>query len=256
MLRFHRTYTVLLYVSLSASSRFAGAQDQEQTTASLALRFQETHDVAVKERILDLIIQRGYGAGQPLLQLAKTTDDNDTQWLAIRGLGMLRFEDAAPFLIESLKSDEHYVRANAARALGELRYSYAGPALIKLLEAEQDAGVIEQTSLALLMLKAEDAIPIIKSRLSFSSTQTRCWLLDALAGLGSKNDVPFIAKYLNSDTASEGIPLCATRALASLTGEDFGLPKASGLFDGQAPVLKARKWWEQTQKQYDLRRCC
>ena len=98
--------------------------------------------------------------------------------------------------------------------------------MIHLLEAERDAGVIEQTSLALRMIKAEDAIPTIKSRMSFNSTQTRCWLLDAIAGLGSKNDVPFIARYLyNSDTASEGIPLCATRALAALTGEDFGLPK-------------------------------
>jgi hypothetical protein len=251
MLRFRRTYAVLLYVSLSTSNRFAGAQDQVRTT-SLVLRFRESHDLADKERILNLIIQRGYGAGQPLLQLAKTTDDNDTRWLAIRGLGMLKFEEAAPFFIESLKSDEHYVRANAARALGELRYSQAGPALIHLLEVEQDAGVIEQTSLALRMIKAEDAIPIIKSRMSFSSTQTRCWLLDAVAGLGSKTDVPFIAKYLySSDTASEGIPLCATRALATLTGEDFGLPKASGIFDPQAPILKARKWWEQTHKQYD-----
>jgi HEAT repeat protein len=247
MQRFRRGYAVLLYLFLSASNQFAGAQDREQTT-SLVRRFRESHDVADKERILNLIVQRGYGAGQPLLQLAKTTDDNDTRWLAIRGLGMLRLEEAAPFFIESLKSNEHYVRANAARALGELRYSQASRALIHLLEAEQDAGVLEQTSLALRMIKAEDAIPIIKSRMSFSSTQTRCWLLDALAGLGSKNDVPFIAKYLySSDTASEGIPLCATRALAALTGEDFDLPKANGLFDPQAPILKARKWWEQTQ---------
>jgi HEAT repeat protein len=213
-----------------------------------------THDLADKERILSLIIQRGYPAGQQLLGLAKTTNDNDTRWLAIRGLGMLKFEDAAPFLIESLKSHEHYVRANAARALGELRYSPASSALIRLLAAEQDAGVIEQTSLALRMIRAEDAIPTIKSRMSFNSMQTRCWLLDAIAGLGSKSDVSFIAKYLySSDTASAGIPLCATRALATLTGEDFGLPKASGLFDPQAPVSKARKWWEQAQKQYDPR---
>jgi len=35
-----------------------------------------------------------------------------------------------------------------------------------------------------------------------------------------------------------------------LTGEDFDFPKNSGLFDPQAPVLKARKWWEQAQKQH------
>jgi HEAT repeat protein len=242
--RFHRTYAVLLYVSLITSNRIAGAQTQEQTT-SLVLRFRESRSLADKERILNLIVQRGHRAGQPLLQLAKTSDDNDTRWLAIRGLGMLRFEQAAPFLTESLKSDEHYVRANAARALGELRCSQAGSALIHLLEVDQDAGVIEQTSLALRMIEEKDAVPTIKSRMSFGSTQTRCWLLDALAELGSTTDVPFIAKYLyTSETAFEGVPLCAARALATLTGEDFGLPKGNGIFDLQAPVLKARKWWE------------
>jgi hypothetical protein len=121
--------------------------------------------------------------------------------------------------------------------------------LVHLLAAEQDTGVIEQTSLALLMIKAQDAIPTIESRMSFNSAQTRCWLLDAIAGLGSKNDLPFIAKYLySSDTASGGVPLCAASALATLTREDFGLPKI-GIFDPQAPVLRARKWWKQTQKQ-------
>jgi HEAT repeat protein len=144
----------------------AGAQDQEQT-ASLVLRFQKTHDPAGKERILGLIVQRGLGAGQQLLQTAKTTDDKDTRWLAIRGLGTLTFEEAAAFFIEFLKSEEHYVRANAARAWGALRYSRAGPALIHLLEADQDPGVVEQTSRALLMIKAKDAVPVTKLGATF-----------------------------------------------------------------------------------------
>ena len=236
---------------LSTSNRFAGVQDQEQT-ASLVLRFRDTRDVADKERLLDRIIQRGRGAGQLLLDLAKTTNDNDTRWLAIRGLGTIKFEDAAPFLMESLKSEEHYVRANAARALGELRDSNAAPALTHLLEAEQDAGVIEQTSLALRMIKARDAISVIKSRMSFNSLQTRCWLLDAIGDLGSGMDAAFIAKYLYDDAYSGGLAFCAASALAALTNEDFGLP-IGGIFDSQVPVLKALKWWEQTQKQGDAR---
>jgi hypothetical protein len=253
MLRFRRTFAVLLYVSLSASNRFADAQGREPIP-SLVLRFQKTRDLAGKEKVLNLIVERGGAAGPPLLRLAQTTNDNDTRWLAIRGLGMLKFAGAAPFLTESLKSDEHYVRANAARSLGELRYSPTAPALIRLLAAEPDAGVIEQTSLALRMIQAKDAVPTMKSRMSFDSLQTRCWLLDAIAALGSKSDVPFIAQYLyNSDSASEGMPLCASRALATLTGEDFGLPKTSGIFDPHAPVVNARKWWEQAQKEYDPR---
>ena len=240
---------ILLCSCAIASNRLVDAQEP---TSSLVVKFHDTHDLADKERILGSLIKYGDDAGQQLLRLAKTTNDNDTRWLAIRGLGMLKFEQAAPFLIDSLQSDEHYVRANAARALAELRYSPAAPALIRLLEGEQDAGVIEQTSLAMRMINAKDAIPVLKSRMSFDSVQTRCWLLDAIAGLGSREDVPFIAKYLYYGNDVGGIPLCAARAVATLTGEDFGLPKASGLFNPELPVSKARKWWE-AQDRNDLK---
>ncbi len=249
MLKAGQTFAIVLYVWLSASGRFAAAQDREPMP-SLLRQFEETHDLAAKERVLNLITQRGSAAGGMLLQLARVTNDNDTRWLAMRGLGMIRFEDAAPFLVESLDSAERYVRANAASALGMLRYAPAGPALIRLLASEQDAGVIEQTAHALNMIKAQDAIPTLKSRMSFPPLQTRCWLLQAIGSLGSKDDVPFVAKYLySSDSDIGGVPFCAARALAELTGEDFGLPRPNGLFDPGAPVLRARKWWEQREKQ-------
>jgi HEAT repeat protein len=248
MSAYSRTYGISLCLMLSAFSPSVHAQNAGQA-ASLLVRFRETTDTAAKENILNQIVQRGHRVGQPLLDLAKGTDDNDTRWLAIRGLGRLKFQEAAPFLVESLRSDERYVRANAARALGELRYSRAAPALLRVLEAEQDDGVIEQVSLALRMVNAKEAIPVLKSRMSFHSAQTRCWLLDAVARLGSKDDVPFIAQYLYGPDASVQIPLCAARALATLTGQDFGLPKASGIFDPQTPVLRAREWWKRTQEQ-------
>jgi HEAT repeat protein len=242
----------LLCLSSAAAVQLASRQGREET-ASLLLRFRETHDIEGKELILYRITQLGDGAGAQLLQLAKATHDVDTRWLAIRGLGMLKFRRAAPFLMQSLHSPERYVRSNAARALGELRYSPAAPALIHLLGVEQDAGVIEQTSLALGMLKAVDAVPALESRMSFHSTQTRCWLLDAIAELGSKNDIPFVAKHLyDTDPA---VPLCAVSALTTLTGEDFGLPRQgglSGVTDPPAPVVKARKWWEQAQDLKDV----
>jgi HEAT repeat protein len=248
---FPRVCAVALSVALTAPIQFAIAQDHEPLN-SLMLRFREARDIIEKERILNRITQRGNDAGRLLLQLAKSTEeDGDTRWLAIRGLGTLKFEDAAPFLTESLQSEEHYVRANAARALGEIRYSPAAPALINLLNSDQDSGVIEQTSLALRMIRAEDAVPVLRSRMSFNSSQTRCWLLQAIASLGSKNDVPFIAKYLyEPDIALGGVPLCAAGAIAAVTGEDFGLPHGGGIFDPRAPVLKARTWWELVREQY------
>jgi len=128
--------------------------------------------------------------------------------------------------------------------LGRLKFTEAAPFL---LEPLQDAGVIGQASLALIMIKPMDAVPALKSRMSFPSLETRCWLLDAIAGLGAKSDAPFIAGYLY-DADSVGIASCAARALAALTGEDFGFPRASGFYDPLAPVLKARQWWDAQQK--------
>jgi hypothetical protein len=241
MLNCVKALAVLLCVILTPTIQLGLAQDQ---VSSLILQFRNAHDVVDKERILNRVSDHGYEAGQPLLQLAKTTGDNDTRWLAIRGLGMLKFEPAATFLIDSLRSDEHYVRANAARALAELRYSRAAPELIHLLEVEQDSGVIEQTSLALRLIGAKDAIPVLESRMSVVSMQTKCWLLDAIAQLGSRSDLPFIAKYLYYGTDPGGVPRSAAQAISTLTGEDFGERKGSGLFDPQLPVSKARKWWE------------
>ena len=234
------------------------AQVDHPTFTPLLIKFRDTHDIAEKEKLLNQITHDGPEAvAKQLLQLAKATTDGDTCWLAIRGLGVLKFEQAAPFLIESLQSPERYVRANAARALGELQYSTAVPALIHLLAAEQDSGVIEQTSLALRMMRTDDAIPILESRMSDGTAQTpqtQCWLLDAIGGLGSKEDLSFIAKYLYvSGTSIVGVQECAARAIATQTGEDFGLPKTSGLYDPMMPILKARKWWETPQNRDQLK---
>jgi HEAT repeat protein len=248
---FRRACAVLL-LALSVSGRLASAQDRKQK-GSLLFQFRESHDLAEKSRILDRIVQSGSQSGAPLLRLARTTEDNDTRWLAIRGLGELKFQAAAPFLLESLHADQRYVRANAARALGELRYSLAGPALIHLLETEQDGGVIEQTSAALRMIDAKGAVPALKSRISFDSAQTRCWLLEAIGSLGSKDDTPFVASYLyDTETDVGRIPFCAAQALAILTGQNFGLPKTSGLFDPYLPVSNARAWWEKARQESGL----
>jgi hypothetical protein len=101
------------------------------------------------------------------------------------------------------------------------------------------------------MIKAEGAVSALRSRMDFNSSQTRCWLLQAIASLGSNSDVRFIAKYLyDPDPALGGVSLCAARAMAAMTGAEFGLPNGGGIFDPQAPVSKARLWWERVQGQY------
>ncbi|HJT88614.1 MAG TPA: hypothetical protein VJ732_12180, partial [Bryobacteraceae bacterium] len=61
------------------------------TTAALLRRFQAADAIAAKEKLLDRIAQRGREAGKGLLRVAQTTDDTNTRWLAIRGLGIMKY---------------------------------------------------------------------------------------------------------------------------------------------------------------------
>ena len=223
----------------------------EETTQSLLRSFQSTSAVAAKEALLYRITRQGGEAGKGLLKMAKTTSDVNTRWLAIRGLGMLKFREAASFLIDSLRSPEHYVRANAARALGEITYKPAAAPLIDLLRTEQDAGVTEQTALALRMIHAREAIPVLKSRMASSSAQTQCWLLDSIGALGADAEVPYVAQYLYADEnqrARMAVADCAARTLDSITKGEIGLPPPGGIYDPSSGIRKARAWWEETAK--------
>jgi HEAT repeat protein len=144
-----------------------------QDLPTLLSRFQSERDRSTKEMILDSITKDYPASGSALLRIANQTEDTGTRWLAIRGMGYLKFTDAAPFLKQSLDSESSYVRANAARALGKIHESSAAPNLIRILKTEQDSGVIEQTALALEMLEAKAAVPALKDRVGDLSPQTR-----------------------------------------------------------------------------------
>lgn len=211
--------------------------------SGLLLRFSTETDPASKEATLRRITTTHPESGPALLKLARDTNDIDTKWLAIRGLGELKFMDAAPFLRQSLPSNAHYVRANAARALGEMHDISAAPDLIRAIKKEEDGGVIEQTALALQMLGAREAVPVLETKVQNRSVQTLVWLLGAIENLGSKAEVPFFAAFLSrGDVVAES----AAHSIERLTGEDFGFPNCNmDLCPGESSlgVANAQKWW-------------
>lgn len=94
--------------------------------------------------------------------------------------------------------------------------------MIRLLGHEKDGGVIEQTTLALRMLGAKEAVPTLKKVAPHPSSQTRCWVLQAIGTLGGKMDVPFLAKYLYD--ANDIVDMCAAQAVEELLARILVFP--------------------------------
>src|SRR4030095_6010986 len=227
-------YSLLIVIALSASPTYC------QPNGLLAKFIAET-DQAKKEQLLNELVRQP-DAGPTLLRVAMHANDVLTRWMSIRGIGFVKYGSAVSFLIDSLTYQHPYVRANAARALGEIKDRSASSSLIRLLGHEKDGRVIEQTTLALRMLGAKEAVPSLKKVAPHPSTQTRCWVLQAIGTLGGKKDVPFLAKYL--DDANETVDMCAAQAVEEITGQDFGFPKQLGPMSPQQGIERARRWWE------------
>jgi len=179
------------------------------------------------------------------MEVIRETKEPDTKWRAVRALGCLRYKGAVPLLLECLKDEQHYVRANAARALGDMRVRAASASLIDVLKSEKHGGVIEQTSLALAHLQAREAVPVLKQHATHQSMQTRIWVLDAIGRLGSQADVPLLVEHLNASDLLEQVH--AAESIENLANVDFKLPKREGPYPteaGKAAIQRAKDWWE------------
>ena len=102
--------------------------------------------------------------------------------------------------------------------------------------------LLSRPRFALWMLDVREAIPTLKRIADHPSTQTRCWILQAIGNLGTKVHTPFLAKYLYDPDYT--VCRYAAYAIEKLTGEDFGLPRGTGPIDPQQGVMRARRWWE------------
>jgi hypothetical protein len=99
---------VCLLDSFPTAQAFLFAQKAGSESLPLLIsQFHSTRDLEAKERLLNVITTDFPGAGPTLLQLAQTTTDVDTRWMAIRGIGTLKYKRAMPFLVESLRQNIH-----------------------------------------------------------------------------------------------------------------------------------------------------
>jgi HEAT repeat protein len=150
--------------------------------------------------------------------------------------------------LESLSDPHHYVRSNAARALGDMRVAEAARPLTDLIARETNGGVIQQTSLALALLRHSDAVPALKAAAKHEDVQTRMWVLQAIGRLGSKRDVRFLAGYL--EDPEQIVQAFAAQAIEQITGLDFGFPKRPGPSSPEEGLRRAKAWWEEHKRDF------
>ena len=213
--------------------------------------FLKEKDIEQKERALRAITQIP-DSGPRLLEIASSSNNIHTKYLAIRGLGEIKFRPAKSFLIKSLSHTHPWIRANAPRALGDMGISEAIPTLITTLKKEKNGGVIEQISFALGNLQAMKSLPELKRttlRLKgFHSSQTLVWVIQAIGRLGSEAEVPFLASYLGHKDSY--VTITAAEGIQHITGADFGFPLGPGLNNPDPAIQKASFWWVQNKSRY------
>jgi hypothetical protein len=214
---------------------------------TLLSQFRAETDRDAKQMILIQIEMNYPHAGPELLAEAKGPENGDTNWMAIQGIGALRFAGAVPFLEASLRSNSALVRENSTWALGRIGDRRAIRPLIAGLSREQDRRMIEVTALALTMLQARNAIPVLKSKIGNPSGQTRILILGAVESLGGRAELPFIAAFLNDPNF--GVREHAALSVERLSGQHFGFQSCKyrgygGCGTGdESPIINAQRWW-------------
>ena len=105
----------------------------------------------------------------------------------ISALGRLNDKSAVPYLIETLQSENHYVRRESARALGLLDSPEAVEPLIEAIELDKDNEVRRNAITALGQLSDERAVDILTQALQESSFLIKRAAEGALKQIGGEN---------------------------------------------------------------------
>ena len=102
---------------------------------------------------------------------------------------------------------------------------------------------------ALTILQAHEAVPVLKLCANHESLQTRVWVLQAIGNLGSRADVPFLAKHLNASDMLERAS--AAQGIENLANVDFEFPKVGGIYNPEAAIKRAKDWWEKSKSAFN-----
>jgi HEAT repeat protein len=212
-----------------------------QELGQLLSRFESEHQIEAQTQALrDIVRNYPDTAGPGLLEIASRTKDSQTRFLAIRALGYLEFQKAAPLIVSSLRNDNTEVRKASAIALCHIKDTSSIPPLIELLKDEHDNEVVRWTAVALAFQRATSALPALKSRANDGPTETRMSVISSIGILGSRDEVPYLVTFL--DDRDGFVALAAIKEIEHLSGENFDCGKNPCTYE--ETIHKVKDWWQ------------
>ena len=219
-----------------------GCSSPRQDLGTLLSCFESEHDLeAQKKALRDLYGRYHEAAGPGLLRIASRTRNNQTKWLAISALGEMEFQEAGPFLVGCLRDQDSKVKGTAALALSRIKVPDSVPPLVELLKDESDPEVIRYVASALVTQGSPSAIPALKLRVHDGTTNTRLAVITAIGILGSRQEAPYVATFL--DDKDPFVAITAAQWIESWSGQNF-------TWCGKNPcgflehIQMAKKWWK------------
>jgi HEAT repeat protein len=213
-----------------------------QDMGKLLERFESEHEMEAQQHALrDIVYSQDDAAGPGLLKIASRTKDVQTKTLAIIGLGELEFHEAAPLIVSSLRDDNRDVREVSAGALCHIKDPSSIPPLIEALKDERNNDVVTWIANALAVQGGKAAIPALKSRANDGPTQTRMNVIGAIGALGSRDEIPYLATFL--DDRDIWVALSVARRIEETIGERFeSCGKDPCTIEER--IQKVKDWWQ------------
>ena len=220
----------------SASNRAEVLKIQEPMAMLLLGMLHTPMDTQTQYRWVELLALLSQPASAHYFLNTLESEDAYLRMLAATALGQLRVQAALPKLLKMLEDERLALRKEAAVALGKLKLKQAGKPLVAALQLEAEPEVRERMLWALGMLNDKNNLPSMQSFLTHSSESTRWAAAKALLAMGELSGWRWVKPRLSSPEDRE----CAY-ALLSL---EEAVPNKSWRAEALAllhPIMKERE---------------
>ena len=182
----------------SASNRLVVLKNQQAASVLLLEMLRKPMDVPTQHRLVELLALLSEPISANYFLNSLESEDAYLRMLSATTLGQLRVQAALPKLVLMLEDERLALRREAAMALGRLKQKQAGKPLLVALQAEAEPEVRERMLWALGMLNDKKNLSSMQVFLTHSSETTRWAAAKALLAMGELSGWKWLKPHLNS----------------------------------------------------------